>query len=429
MFIVFMMPVATALLSPLASAYALVGLLWLSLIAFAVLAGADFGAGFWDFFAFGREEEKERGALIRAIGPIWEANAIWLIFVVTGLFTAFPGVFAALSIALFIPGSLALLGLVMRGAAFAYYSHFREAPPVNLIWGRIFALFSMIAPFSFGLMAGAVAGGRIQVQGGQVTSDFISPWLTAFSFVCGTFALAMCALLAATYMVVEAQNAGDPTLVAQFRVRALLTALTTMVIGAIAYLVCFIRVRYLWDNLTGRALPVLLVTALLGIATVALLWLGYFRLARLAVAGTVGGILLAWGVGQFPYLVPPDLTIANSAAPPSVIGPLLVSSLVGMLFLLPSLWLLFWIFKGRNPPVPYTSAESHFQFLLSSPEPDLNEEHREAAGEMSPSDASPALLAAASFTALVASLAAMLALGVAITFRRIMRILRRNLVE
>ncbi len=122
-----MVPIAA--LPALASTYAMIDLLWLSLIAFAVLGGADFGAGIWDLLAFGRDAEQQRSALAKAIGPIWEANEIWLIFLVTGLFTAFPIVFSSLSIALFFPAVVALIGTVMRGAAFAYYSHFRSAGP------------------------------------------------------------------------------------------------------------------------------------------------------------------------------------------------------------------------------------------------------------------------------------------------------------
>ena len=356
-----------AALPALTSAYIMVGLLWLSLIAFAIFGGADFGAGVWDLFAFGRLAEKERGALIEAIGPIWEANEIWLIFLVVGLFTAFPIVFSSLSIAMFFPAVVALIGTVLRGAAFAYYSHFRAAVPVRLVWGRTFSVFSLIAPFSFGVIAGAVASGHIHIHNGAVITDYVSTWLAPFPLLCGAYAVAMCALLAAVYMAVEVYNAGDRELVHEFRTRALIAYAATGAIGAVAGIVCYFDARPIWTNLTGRALPFVLGTAALGIATALLLLVGRYLLARIAVAGTVAGIFVAWGDAQYPYLVPPDITIQSAASPPSVMGVLLVCTLVGMALLLPSLWLLFHLFKAPNRTLSRPSAEAYLETLAPAP--------------------------------------------------------------
>lgn len=362
-----------AALPPLSSTYAMAALLWLSLIAFAVLGGADFGAGLWDFFSFGAATEKERGALIRAIGPIWEANEIWLIFLITGLFTGFPLIFSTLSVALFIPFALALIGTVMRGAAFAYYSHFRRAALVRHGWGRTFSIFSVIAPFFFGVAAGTVATGRIHAPGGVVVIvhdlDFITIWLTPFALACGVYAVAMCALLAAVYMVVEANNTGDEELVAPFRRRAFIAYLITAFVGVMTAALAYFDAPYLWATLTSRALPLAFATVALGLVTVVLLWLRHYVLARIAVAGTVAGIFATWGLAQFPYLIPPDLTISNTASPPSVIGPLLVSTIIGMVLLLPSLWFLLTLFKARDLPAPHPSAESYMEQLPPAREP------------------------------------------------------------
>jgi cytochrome d ubiquinol oxidase subunit II len=355
-------------LPPLTPAYIMVALLWLSLAAFAILGGADFGAGVWDLLEWGSTAERARELLIRAIGPIWEANEIWLIFLITGTFTAFPIVFAALSIALFIPGVLALLGTVLRGAAFAYYSHFRAAVPVNLAWGRTFSVSSIIAPFFFGTMAAAVAGGHIRVVQGQVHTDFFSTWTAPFALACGAFAVAMCAVLAATYMTVEARNVGQQDLVTLFRSHALIAYLVTAVIGALAALLATRDAPYLWTNLTGRALPLVIATMLLGIATALMLLINYFALARVLIAGTIMGIFAAWGVAQYPYLIVPDVTVANASAPHNVLVAVVISAIGGLIIVLPALWLLFYLFKAKDLPQPAVNTEAWIETLPPTPD-------------------------------------------------------------
>lgn len=361
-----------AALPALSATYAMAALLWLSLIAFAVLGGADFGAGMWDFLSFGPPAEKERGALIRAIGPIWEANEIWLIFLITGLFTGFPIIFSTLSVSLFFPFALALIGTVMRGAAFAYYSHFRRASLVRHGWGRTFSIFSFVAPFFFGVAAGAVAAGHIHVRNGVIALrgwDYVTLWLTPFPLACGIYAVAMCALLAAVYMVVEANNTGDAELIAIFRRRAFIAYLATAIFGLVTAVAGFFDAHYLWTTLTSNALPFALATAAFGVMTVVLLWVRRYLLARIAVAGTVAGIFATWGFAQFPYFIPPDLTIDNAASPPSVMGPLLTSTIIGMILLLPSLWFLLTLFKARNLPAPHPSAEAYIKLLPPARDP------------------------------------------------------------
>jgi cytochrome bd ubiquinol oxidase subunit II len=146
--------------------YTILIILWLSLIVYAVLGGADFGGGIWDFFAFGQGAERQRRLIGQALGPVWEANHVWLIFLIVGLFTAFPTAFAVLSTALIVPFTLALVGIVLRGAAFIFHAQSEEAGTLSKIWGRIFSTASTITPFFFGTAAAAVASGQVRVQGG-----------------------------------------------------------------------------------------------------------------------------------------------------------------------------------------------------------------------------------------------------------------------
>ena len=233
--------------------------LWLAKLSFAVLGGADFGAGVWDLLAGGETKEEQRGALIRAIGPIWEANEIWLIFLITGAWTGFPLVFGSIMATMFVPLTLGLLGIVMRGAGFAIYSHFRREVEVNLVWGRVFSIAGTVTPFFFGAVAAAVASGQIHVSpSGQVSSDLIASWTTPFALACGCFAVALCACLAATYMTVETRNQGELRITRLFRRRALISGSIAALIGVVAALIARSSAPYLFNGLTTRALPLAL---------------------------------------------------------------------------------------------------------------------------------------------------------------------------
>ena len=140
--------------------YSILIILWLALIAYAVLGGADFGGGIWDFFAFGPQAERQRRLIGQALGPVWEANHVWLIFLIVGLFTAFPLAFSVLSTALIVPFTLALIGIVLRGAAFIFHAQADESGTLGKVWGRVFSSASTITPFLFGTAAAAVASGH-----------------------------------------------------------------------------------------------------------------------------------------------------------------------------------------------------------------------------------------------------------------------------
>src|SRR4029077_60409 len=194
-------------------------LLWLSLTAYAVLGGADFGGGVWDIFASGPRKQAQRRAVATAMGPVWEANHVWLIFMITGLFTTFPIAFSSLSIALFVPATIALLGIVLRGAAFAFRAHGREAVGPTSRWGIVFGGSNIDTAFFLGAAAAAVATGSIRITEGKVVSGFGAGWTTGFAILIGLLAVALCAYLAAAYLMVETED--DPALQADFRARAL----------------------------------------------------------------------------------------------------------------------------------------------------------------------------------------------------------------
>ena len=338
-------------------AYAVLALLWLALIAYATLGGADFGGGVWDFLASGPQAERQRRLVGLAMGPVWEANHVWLIFLLVGLFTAFPIVFSILSIALYIPFLIALIGIVLRGAAFAFRAHAANAVAISKVWGRVFSTASVITPFMFGTAAAAVASGQIHVQGGQVKTGLLTSWTTPFALTIGAMALSLCATLAAVYLAVEAETLKDSELVEAFRLRAIIACAVTAVLGALGLLLSPSEAPLLWQGMLNHAIPLVLATMLVGLCIVASLFLRRYRLARVLIVIETGLLLGAWGLSQLPYLVPPDITVYNAASPPITLWAFLISTAIGMLILLPSLWLLFHVFKGRNP-VPRVQGQS-----------------------------------------------------------------------
>src|SRR5438105_3637303 len=284
--------------------YTILIILWLSLIVYAVLGGADFGGGIWDFFAFGQEAQRQRRLIGQALGPVWEANHVWLIFLIVGLFTAFPLAFSVLSIALFVPFTLAVIGIVMRGAAFMFRGQVDDAKTSRRIWGRVFSTASTITPFFFGAAAAAVASGQVHVQGARVQTDLLTGWTTPFALTIGALALSLCAVLAALNLIIEAQNSNDAELVEAFRRRALIAGAITLVLDVVAFTLSPFEAPLLWHGMLAHALPLVIVTGLIGLGTAASLLLRRYRLARALAIIVTAFIFASWGVSQFPYLIP-----------------------------------------------------------------------------------------------------------------------------
>jgi cytochrome bd ubiquinol oxidase subunit II len=326
------------------------GVLWLALTVYAVLAGADFGGGVWDLLAAGPRASDQRRAVADAMGPVWEANHVWLIFMITGFFTAFPTVFGRLALALYLPFTIGMTGIVLRGAAFAFRGHGREAVGPASPWGAIFGAASVITPFFLGSAAAAVAAGNLDA------------WPTPYGFLVGAFAVAICAYLAATYLVVETE--GTP-LQADFRRRAIGAALASGVLGLAALMLAPALAPSLAHGLTGRGLPLLILALVNGPVALWAVWRSRPRTARIAVVAQVVFVLWAWALGQWPYLLPPNVTIDAAAAPAGTLNALLVVIAIGTALLLPSLWLLFRVFKTKDSSplggeVPAKPAEGSY---------------------------------------------------------------------
>ncbi|HKO29851.1 MAG TPA: cytochrome d ubiquinol oxidase subunit II [Nitrospiraceae bacterium] len=314
----------------------------LSLILYALTGGADFGAGLWDLLAVGERAPRQRKTIAEAIGPIWEANHVWLILVVVLLFTGFPMGFSVMMIALHIPVTVMLFGIVLRGAAFMFRKYDSEATRRH--WGTVFGIASLLTPFSQGMILGAITTGQIRVVEGQVVTGFFAGWVTLFAVACGIFALGLFAFLAATYLTVDTK--GQPDLQNDFRRRALWSGMILAPIAGVVFVISKHSAPEIYDRLV-QGLPLVAWVSGMSLVALAALWRRWFSLARAAAIGQVTLILIGWCLGQYPHLVMPDVTVNNAHAPEITLRLLIVALSVGAVVLLPSLAFLFHVFKGE----------------------------------------------------------------------------------
>ncbi len=315
-----------------------------ALVLYALLGGADFGGGIWDLLASGPRKGEQRALVERAIGPIWEANHVWLILVVVVLFTAFPAAFAAISIELFVPLVLLLMGIVLRGAAFTFRTYDRPDDRVQARWGLVFSASSVLAPLVLGVVVGALASGRVRVAA-QGSRPFA--WLAPFPLVVGLFAAALFAYLAAAYLAVEAEGA----LRDDFRRRAIGAGLAVFACAAAAAALSSREAPTVFRGLTGRSwsLPLHLATGAAAVTAFLMLFRGRVRAARAAAVLQTALIVAGWGASQHPWIVVPDVTLASASAPRATQVALVWALAGGGLLLFPALAVLFRVFKGERP--------------------------------------------------------------------------------
>jgi cytochrome d ubiquinol oxidase subunit II len=310
-------------------------------LAYVLLGGADLGGGVWDLFASGPRRAQQRSLIATTMGPVWEANHVWLVFVLIGLFSGFPAAFGALCRLLAVPLALALLGIVLRGAAFVFRQYGSTGPadagpvPGTAAWGRVFAIASTFTPAVLGLCVGAVATGRL---GG------------AFPVVAAALGLALCAYLAAVYLCREAEVRSGERLVRDFRRRALLAAVVAGALAVVALPVLGHDAPELTARLWQRAWWLVALSAVGGVGSIAAVARYRFRLARGFAGLAVASVLAGWGVAAYPYLVPPGLTVADAAGPAQTRPVILAVLVAGFLVTVPSLALLLRVF-GRPAPV------------------------------------------------------------------------------
>jgi cytochrome bd ubiquinol oxidase subunit II len=315
------------------------GVLWVGVTFYTVFGGADFGGGFWSLVA----GEGERGRRVRelidwAIGPVWEANHVWLIFVLVVLWTAFSEAFGSIFSTLFIPLSLAALGIVLRGSGFAFQRTARRQRGRDVA-ERLFGLSSLLTPFFMGTVVGAIASGRVPV--GNAEGDPVTSWLNGVSILIGLLFVATCAYIAAVFLVSDARRASAEDLERYFRTRALAAAFVAGALAVAGILVLKGDAEYVYGRLTSEGLPLVIVSGLCGLGALVLLARGASRGARPLAVGAVVAVVWGWGVAQFPYLLPETLRIDQAAAPdPTLTGVLIVFG-AAVVLVIPAITLLF----------------------------------------------------------------------------------------
>ncbi len=323
----------------MSSADAVAAVLWVGATFYGVFGGADFGAGFWALVAGGGERGRRPRQLIdAAIGTVWEANHVWLIFVLVVLWTAFPDAFGSIFSTLFIPLSLAALGIVLRGSGFAF-QHTARRPAGRQLAQRLFGVSSLLTPFFMGTVVGAVASGRVPV--GNAKGDAVTSWLNPLSLIIGALFVTTSAYLAAVFLVSEARRARAVDLESYFRTRALVAAVAGGVLGAAGIVALHSDAHYLYHRLTHQGLALVIVSVLCGLGLVALLVRRAPRGTRPLAVGAVVTVIWGWGVAQYPYLLPTSLKISDGAAPSATLHSVLIVFVVAVVLVLPSLMLLY----------------------------------------------------------------------------------------
>jgi cytochrome d ubiquinol oxidase subunit II len=315
-------------------------LLLIGICAYAVFGGADFGGGFWDLFAGGAKRGARVRALIeRSTGPVWEPNHIWLVFIFVVAWTAFPPAFAAIGTTLYVAVFIAGLGIIFRGAAFA----FREAAVgmrQRRMFGALYASSSIITPFFFGAMIGAIASGEVPA-GGNPDSPF-SSWLGLTSILGGVMGVVVTAYLGAAYLGADADRSGESELASYFRARAIAAGIAAGIVAIGGIFVLRENAPTLYDGLiAARGLPFVILSATAGIGTLALLWQRRLQLARISGAAAVVLVIVGWGFAQFPWILVDNLTLSDAAGATVTLVSVVATVAVALLILVPSLFYLY----------------------------------------------------------------------------------------
>jgi cytochrome bd ubiquinol oxidase subunit II len=313
-------------------------ILWVGVTFYALFGGADFGGGFWDLIAGDAERgERPRALIQRSLTPVWEANHVWLIFILVILWTAFPSAFSAVFTTLYVPIALAAVGIVLRGAGFAFRKSI-EGLSGRRAAGATFALSSVLTPFFMGVVVGAIAAGNVPAGG---EGDAFSSWLQPLPLLTGAMFVASGAYLAAVFLVGDARRAGEEDLERYFVRRALAAAAVAGVAAAFGLVELHSEARYVFGRLVDQGLVLVILSALCGFGLLAVLLRGGRRPLRPLAAGAVTAVIWGWGVAQFPYLLPTSLRIDQAAAPSPTLVTVFIVFGVAAVLVLPALGLLY----------------------------------------------------------------------------------------
>jgi cytochrome bd ubiquinol oxidase subunit II len=322
---------------------------FIALTLYALLGGADFGAGVWEVNSALHASHRQRAMLHATIGPVWEANHVWLILVLVAMFAAFPVAFAAACRALWLPLLLALLGIVFRGIGFAFRSYTPDAGREQAAWDAVFAIGSTAAPFFLGASVGALASGKLAIdREGRFDGDYLTGWISPLALFTGFFVAGMCAYLSSVYLAREASLLGDRAGVLLWRRRALATGVAVGILALAGVVLVATGAPVLWEGFRLRSWPLVGGSLVAGFSSLYSLAVERYRTAVLSAAMAVSTVIWGWGIAQFPLIVPPAITIQSAKAPANVLWLLIATLGVGAVLLFPALGYLFYLFKSER---------------------------------------------------------------------------------
>jgi cytochrome bd ubiquinol oxidase subunit II len=326
------------------------------LVLYTVLAGADFGAGMWRLLAGGGERgERIRDHAHHSMGPVWEANHVWLIFVITVAWTAYPTFVGSVASTLAVPFFIAALGIILRGASYALRSA-ASTPRESRLVDAPFAVASLVTPFALGTMAGAIAAEHVPV--GNAAGGLFSTWTGAVPILIGVLAVAFSAYLAAVYLAADAARRGDPEVEEAYRRRALGAGVVAGLLAIVGLIVLHANAHSLYAELLhGAALAVLIVSLVAGIAALALVAARRFEPARYVAAVAVAAVVAGWAFARYPALLP-GLSVSQAAAPHDTLVAVVIAVLAGGAILFPSLGLLFSLLLRGHLGEPGSAAKA-----------------------------------------------------------------------
>jgi cytochrome bd ubiquinol oxidase subunit II len=391
-------------MNPSGEAIAVAVILVVVISAYALFGGADFGGGIWDLFAGGAARGSvPRGLIDESITPVWEANHVWLVFVLVLLWTAFPPAFAAIFTALFVPLALSLLGIVLRGVGFAF-RHTAQRLRMQRLTGATFAASSLITPFFMGTIVGAVATGQVPVH---PAGNALAAWTSPTAILTGFLFVAACGYISAVFLVLEARHRGRPGLLRYFSLRATAAGALTGALAGGTFGELSASAPHVFAGLTGRALPLVAISIAAGIAVLVMLWLRWHHplVLRVTAAIAVVTVVWGWGLAQYPYLFPTSLSLAAGSAPTAALASEFFVAGLALLLVAPGFAMLYFLQQRRM----LAAAES---------DADLREAARLEPAAPGQRAAAPAPAAGAVTTALVLAVLAIRAIRDALSGSR-----------
>jgi len=355
-------------MSASAEAIAVAAILIVVMAAYALFGGADFGGGIWDLLAGSAERGMAPRELIdESITPVWEGNHVWLVFILVLTWTAFPPAFAAIFTALFVPLALSVLGIVLRGAGFAF-RHTAQRLHMRQLTGAVFAAASLITPFFMGTVVGAIATGRVPVH---PVGNVLAAWTSPTALFTGFLFVAACAYISAVYLVLEARRRGHQDLTRYFALRATAAGVITGALAGGTLAELSTSSPYVYGRLTGIALPLVAVSIAAGIAVLGMLWLRWYHAVflRATAAIAVATVVWGWGLAQYPYLFPTSLPLAAGSAPTAALVAEFVVAGLAVLLVAPAFAFLYYLQQRGRLTAADTDADLRLAARLEQTRP------------------------------------------------------------